>query len=244
VSCHRLPGAALAHACVTHVVWRTTTTIALCLTFMLGASWARASATATPMGAASLVGGVVFFQYFLPWAKAWSISDSRRCRPRRHFLPEGVTFKFVSALASSSVVAFDSRRLLCEWRWGFATWSRSCCIRGYGSATMAADEPPSSWTGLFRMVVHLLGVGRRFKLVGEESKLSHVGCVEAWQRQRTAIFLILCWCLVVGVVMFFGYVWPVLRSRSCMSLRLTSATITLDGLCVRGSCCRGCLCIL
>jgi hypothetical protein len=46
---------------------------------------------------------------------------------------------------------------------------------------MIADESPSSWTGLFRRVVHLLGVGRRFKLIGEESELSHVGCVEAWQ---------------------------------------------------------------
>jgi hypothetical protein len=52
-------------------------------------------------------------QHFLPWAKAWSISDSRRCRPRCHSLPEGVTLKFVSASASPSMVAFDSRRLVC-----------------------------------------------------------------------------------------------------------------------------------
>jgi hypothetical protein len=42
------------------MVWRTATTVALGLTLVLGASWARASATATPLGAASPVGGVVF----------------------------------------------------------------------------------------------------------------------------------------------------------------------------------------
>jgi hypothetical protein len=52
-------------------------------------------------------------QHVLPWAKAWSISDSRRCRPRCHNLPEGVALKFVSASASPSMVAFDSRRLVC-----------------------------------------------------------------------------------------------------------------------------------
>jgi hypothetical protein len=32
----------------------------------------------------------------------------------------------------------------------------------------------------------------------------------------------------------FGHVWPVLRSRSCLSLGSSSATITLDRLCVCG----------
>jgi hypothetical protein len=49
---------------------------------------------------------------------------------------------------------------------------------------------------------NMLEVGWRFKLVSEESELSHVGCVEAWQRRRIAIFLLLCWCLVVGGVVF------------------------------------------
>jgi hypothetical protein len=53
-------------------------------------------------------------EHFLPWAKAWSISDSRQCRPRLHSLPEGVALKFVSASASPSMVAFDSRRLVCR----------------------------------------------------------------------------------------------------------------------------------
>jgi hypothetical protein len=49
----------------------------------------------------------------LPWAKAQSISNTRRCHPRRHSLPEGITLKFVSVTASPSVVAFAPRRLVC-----------------------------------------------------------------------------------------------------------------------------------
>jgi hypothetical protein len=52
------------------------------------------------------------------------------------------------------------------------------------------------------MFGHLSRAGQRFKLVGEESELPRVGCVEAWQRWRTAIFLLLCRCLDVGVVVF------------------------------------------
>jgi hypothetical protein len=106
--------------------------------------------------------------------------------------------KVCLASASNSVVAFDSRRLVCGWRWGFATWSRSCCMLWFG--TMTADEPLSSWTGLFRRVGHLPGTVWRFKFAGEESEPSHVRCVEAWQQRHTAIFLLLCCCLVVGVV--------------------------------------------
>jgi hypothetical protein len=94
---------------------------------------------------------------------------------------------------------------------------------------MTADEPPSSWAVLFRRVGHLSGAGQRFKLVSEESELPRVGCVEAWQQRRTTIFLILCWCLVVGVVVFsLAMCGPVLRSRSCLFLGPSSATITLD----------------
>jgi hypothetical protein len=86
--------------------------------------------------------------------------------------------------------------------------------------------------------------GQRFKLVGEESELPRVGYVEAWQRRRTAIFPLLCRCLNVGVVVFFGHVWPVLRSRSCLSLGSSSATMPLDELCGLGFHCLACLCIL
>jgi hypothetical protein len=48
----------------------------------------------------------------------------------------------------------------------------------------------------------LTGAARRFKLIAKESELSRVGCAEAWQRRSTAIFLLLCQCLVVGVVEF------------------------------------------
>jgi hypothetical protein len=46
-------------------------------------------------------------------------------------------------------------------------------------------------------------------VVGEESELPRVGCVEAWQQRRTAVFLLLCRCLGVGVVESFGHVWPI-----------------------------------
>jgi hypothetical protein len=81
-------------------------------------------------------------------------------------------------------------------------------------------------------------------LVGVESELPRVGCVEAWQRRRTAIFLLLFRCLGVSVVVFLGHVRPVLRSRSCPSLVLSSAMVTLDGFCVCGCRCLGCFCLL
>jgi hypothetical protein len=55
---------------------------------------------------------------------------------------------------------------------------------------------------------HLLAPGARrygFKLVGEESELPRMGCVEAWQRWRTAGFTHVCRCLGVDVIEFL---WP------------------------------------
>jgi hypothetical protein len=66
------------------------------------------------------------------------------------------------------------------------------------------------------------------KLVGEESELPCVGCVEAGQRWHTAVFCLVCRCLGVGVVEFL---WPCttrLGRRSYLSLMLSSATMTLD----------------
>ena len=60
------------------MVWRTATTVALGLTLVLGASWARASATATPLGAASPVGGVVFPNIFFLGQKLTSQGTPRR----------------------------------------------------------------------------------------------------------------------------------------------------------------------
>jgi hypothetical protein len=67
---------------------------------------------------------------------------------------------------------------------------------------MTSDVPPSSWTGLFRRVEHLAEVVWRFKRVGEESELSHMGCVEAWQRRhtRSSSFCVGVW--FVGVIIF------------------------------------------
>jgi hypothetical protein len=67
---------------------------------------------------------------------------------------------------------------------------------------MTAIKTPSSWTGLFPRFGHLSGAGQRFNLVGEELELSHVGCVEAWQRRHTAIFLLVRRCLDVGITVF------------------------------------------
>jgi hypothetical protein len=71
-----------------------------------------------------------------------------------------------------------------------------------GSTMMTLVETPPSWTRLFQRFGHLTRAGRRFKLVGEGSELPHMGCVETWQRRCTTIFLLLCRCLVLGVVMF------------------------------------------
>jgi hypothetical protein len=50
-------------------------------------------------------------------------------------------------------------------------------------------------------VGQLPGAGRRIKLVCEELELHLIGYVEAWQRRRTAIFLLLCRCLSAGVTL-------------------------------------------
>jgi hypothetical protein len=44
---------------------------------------------------------------------------------------------------------------------------------------------------------------RRIRLVGKESELLRMGCIEAWKWQRTAVFLLLCQCLC-SVVVFHG----------------------------------------
>jgi hypothetical protein len=74
-----------------------------------GASWAKASTTATPVGAASPVGGVTFPSIVFLGRKP----DPSRTRDG--VVPDVTPFlKFVSASASPSVVAFASRRLVCR----------------------------------------------------------------------------------------------------------------------------------
>jgi hypothetical protein len=81
-------------------------------------------------------------------------------------------------------------------------------------------------------VFRLPRAGRRIKfgsLVGEESELHRIGCLEAWQRQRTgglppSVPVFGCNRRQV----FFGYVLPVLGSRSCSSFMLSSSSMTLD----------------
>jgi hypothetical protein len=88
------------------------------------------------------------------------------------------------------------------------------------------------------------GTRQRIKLVGEESELPRVGCVEAWQRRRTAIFILLCRCLGVGGVEFL---WPCAArlaesemSVPCVELDNDDSGWVLCG----GYRCLGCSCAL
>jgi hypothetical protein len=96
--------------------------------------------------------------------------------------------------------------------------------------------------GLYRFGRLLASGAWRYssRLVGEESELPRVGCVEAWQRWCAAALLV-CQCLGVGVVEFLWSSTSRHGSRSCSSLVLSSATMTLNRLYVWGCHCLGCL---
>jgi hypothetical protein len=66
---------------------------------------------------------------------------------------------------------------------------------------------------------------RWFKKIGEESKLPRVGCVEAWQRWRTAVFLLVYRVLSVAVVEFL---WPCAARLAESRLLITCVELDND----------------
>lgn len=151
---------------------------------------------------------------------------------RCHFLSEGVAFKVCLGDVASRLMLSFFWRPVGGWRCGLAAWSRSCLVQGCGLATMTYGNPP------FFMDWPALEVGRmpetRWRIlfgsfVGEGSKLPCVGCLKAWQRWRTAVFLLLCWCCGYRHRwVSFGHVLPIWGSRGCPFFVSSSTTITLD----------------
>jgi hypothetical protein len=109
---------------------------------------------------------------------------------------------FVSATTSPSDVSFASWRLVCEWRWGFAAWSRSCCVRGCGSATMTWGETSPLWTGFWFGGWAIVGDKAEELAYWWRIEAASRGVCEAWQRRCSEGFLLLYRCLDVGVVEF------------------------------------------
>lgn len=76
--------------------------------------------------------------------------------------------------------------------------------------------------------------------VGEESKMPRVGCLEAWQRRRVAVFLL----LGIDIVGFLH--WPCVVCFGESKLLVLCVELSNDdsgwALCV--GCCLGCLCTL
>jgi hypothetical protein len=72
---------------------------------------------------------------------------------------------------------------------------------------------------------------QKIKLVGEESELHLMGCVEAWQRWRTTMFLLLCRCLNVGVIVLLWLCAARLAESELLVPCVSSSVwMTLDGL--------------
>jgi hypothetical protein len=106
-----------------------------------------------------------------------------RWRPRCHYLPEGVAFE----------VRLDhdvALRLLLSLLGVLYAGGGAVLQREIGAATLgmwlgnydAWRAPPPSWLDCFG-VLAFVGAGQRIKfgsLVGEESELPRVGCIEAW----------------------------------------------------------------
>ena len=79
-------------------------------------------------------------------------------------------------------------------------------------------------------VGQLSGAMRRIKLVGEESKL-HLMAWGGLERRHTAIFLLLCRCLSVGVIMFLWLCAAhLVESELFISCVSSLVWMTLDGL--------------
>jgi hypothetical protein len=79
----------------------------------------KASATVTLVGVASPIEDVAFPSTVFHGQKPGPSCDGG-VLDVTPFL-KALLLKFVSATASPSVFAFVSRRLVCGWRWGFAT---------------------------------------------------------------------------------------------------------------------------
>ena len=72
--------------------------------------------------------------------------------------------------------------------------------------------------------------GRRIKLVGEESELTRVACVEDWQQRCTTFFFLLCRVFGVGIVKF---IWPCVVRLAESELFVPCVVLSIDGsLCV------------
>jgi hypothetical protein len=151
----------------------------------------------------------------------------------------------VSATTSPSDVAFASWHLVCEWRWGFAAWSRSCCVRGCGSATMTWGETsPSSWIGFWFGGWAIVG--------GKAEELACWWRIEAASRGVWGLATTMHRGLPPSVPVFgcrrrrvpLSICGPSGGVEAARHLCLSSATMALDGLCVWCVCYLGCLCIL
>lgn len=89
-------------------------------TLWWGFSWAKALATTTPLGAASLVEGVVFPSFVFRGRKPGPPRTGDDGVPDVTPFLKALLLKFVSATSLPSVVAFVFRVPVCVWRWRLA----------------------------------------------------------------------------------------------------------------------------
>jgi hypothetical protein len=146
------------------------------------------------MGTASLVEGVIS-----PALSSLGESTVHRGQATvasrwRHFLLEGVASEVRLDHDFAFGCCFIFRCLICEWRWGFATWSRSCYVRGCDSATITWGEPH------FFVVQNVLKVRLKPK-AGQRVQMGSWSLSVPWARQRWSVKT---FCFRLSICFSFG----------------------------------------